>query len=162
MSNPRISLLYLGVRPMQKGPLNHLWHDLTGIENDGSPLKEDSQRWQYYGSKKRGHSTKNIAFAQPGAIYSFERSEGGVYGSTGQYVGRWKNEEDVVRWQAEHAAIDRQAERQAQAAKENKEWLDWQALEPFRRAYHDRLNYKQQEMLLAQIMRFVTHGGPVG
>jgi hypothetical protein len=86
---PRITLLYLGCRENERGkPLQHLWYDLTGIDNDGEPLAEESARHQYYGSKKKGHTTKNIAFAQPRAIYSFERSEGGIYGSTGKYQGR--------------------------------------------------------------------------
>src|SRR5262249_14803941 len=114
------------------------------------------ERHQTYGSKKKGHSTKNIAFAQPGAIYSFEKSEGGVYGSTAHYQGRWKNEEDVLRWTAEHNAIDRAGELAQRAKKENQERLDWDALEPFRKAYHGRLNYRQQQMLLAQVLQRIT------
>ena len=44
----------------------------------------------------------------------------------------------------------------ARAKKENKQHLDWELLEPFRQAYHHRLNYKQQQMLLAQVIQFVT------
>ena len=155
--NPRITLLYLGCRENERGkPLQHLWHDLTGIDNDGATLKDDQARHQLYGSKKKGHSTKNITFASPGAIYSFERSEGGVYGSTGRYLGRWACEEDVVKWTAEHNAIDRAAELAERAKKENREHLDWEALEPFRKAYHGRLNYRQQQMLLAQVLQYLT------
>jgi hypothetical protein len=155
--NPRIDLLYIGCRENERGkPLQHLWYDLTGINNDGSALKDDPERHQFYGSKKKGHTTKNIAIASPGAIYSFERSEGGVYGSTGRYLGRWTCEEDVLKWTAEHNAIERTAELAERAKKENKEHLDWEALEPFRRAYHGRLNYKQQQMLLAQVMQYIT------
>lgn len=154
---PRITLLYLGCRDAGAGkPLHHLWYDLTGIDNNGDPLQDESARHQFYGSKKKGHTTKNIAFAQPGAIYSFEKSEGGVYGSTGHYLGRWKNEEDVLRWTAEHNAVDRAAELAAQAKKENKEHLDWETLEPFRQAYNGRLNYRQQQMLLAQVIQYIT------
>ena len=154
---PRITLLYLRCCENERGkPLQHVWYNLTDIANDGSPLREEAARHQIYGKKKKGHTTKNIAFAQPGAIYSFEKSEGGVYSDTGQYQGRWKNEEDVVRFLAEHNATDRAAELQVQAKKENKEHLDWQALEPFRQAYNHRLNYKQQQMLLSQIMQYVT------
>ena len=92
---PRITLLYLGCREGASGkPLQHLWHDLTGIDNDGTPLKEDPARHQTYGSKKKGHSTKNITFATPGAIYSFEKAENGVFPTTGQYLGRWACEEE--------------------------------------------------------------------
>jgi hypothetical protein len=63
----RATLLYLGVREWERGkPLRHLWYDLTAINNDGSPLKDENERHQFYGSKKKGHSTKNIAFASPG------------------------------------------------------------------------------------------------
>ena len=93
---------------------------------------------------------KNLTIASPGAIYSFEKTENGVFGSTAQYVGRWDCKEDVVRWQAEHHAVDRAAELAFQATKENKAHLDWDALEPFRKAYNGRLNYRQQQMLLAQ------------
>ncbi len=156
-SNPRLELLYIGCRENEHGkPLRHLWYDLTGISNDGSPLKVDLERHQLYGSKKKGHATKNIAFASPGAIYSFERSEGGVYSNTGQYVGRWACEEDVLKWTAEHNAIDGEADLAERAKKENKEHLEWDALEPFRHAYHGRLNYKQQQMLLAQVIQYVT------
>ena len=154
---PRITLLYLRCCENERGkPLQHVWYDLTGIDNDGSPLKEEPARHQIYGKKKKGHTTKNIAFAQPGAIYSFEKSEGGVYGNTGQYQGRWKNEEDVLKWTAESHAIDRAGELAERAKKENQERLDWQALEPFRKAYNGRLNYKQQQMLLCQILQYVT------
>jgi hypothetical protein len=154
---PRITLLYIGCREAGTGkPLQHLWYDLTGIDNDGKPIKDESTRHQFYGSKKKAHSTKNIAFAQPGAIYSFDKSEGGVYGGTANYEGRWACQEDVLKWTVEHNAIDRTAELSGQARKENKDHLDWQALEPFRQAYNGRLNYKQQQMLLAQIVQYVT------
>ena len=154
---PRITLLYLGCRENERGkPLSHLWFDLTNIDNDGSPLVDQQARHQVYGSKKKGHSTKNIAFAQPGAVFSFEKTENGVFGSTGRYLGRWKNEEDVLKWTAEHNAIDRAAELAERAKKENQERLDWEALEPFRKAYNGRLNYKQQQMLLAQVIQYVT------
>ena len=154
---PRITLLYLGCRENERGkPLSHLWVDLTGIENDGSPFKDEQTRHQVYGSKKKGHSTKNIAFAQPGAIFSFEKTENGVFGSTGRYLGRWKCEEDVLKWTAEHNAIDRAAELAERAKKENKEHLDWETLEPFRKAYNGRLNYRQQQMLLCQVMQYIT------
>jgi hypothetical protein len=155
--NPRIELLYIGCRENARDePLTHLWYDLTEIANDGSPLKEDTAKHQLYGSKKRRHGTKNITFASPGAIYSFEKSEGGVYGATGRYLGRWACEDDVLKWTAEHNAIDRAAELAERAKKENKQHLDWAALEPFRQAYHGRLNYKQQQMMLAQIIQYVT------
>lgn len=156
-AKPRITLLYIGCRENERGkPLQHLWFDLTDINNDGSPLKDDPTRHQLYGAKKKGHSTRNIAFASPGAIYSFERSDNGVYGSTGRYLGRWACEEDVLKWTVEHNAIDRAAELAERAKKENRERLDWEALEPFRKAYNGRLNYKQQQMLLAQVMQFIT------
>ena len=61
---PRIALLYLGCREGERGkPLHHLWYDLTGISNDGSPLNDDPERHQYYGSKKKGHTTKNLTIA---------------------------------------------------------------------------------------------------
>jgi hypothetical protein len=154
---PRITLLYIGCRENERGkPLSHLWFDLTGIDNDGSPLKDEQARHQVYGSKKKGHSTINIAFAAPGAVYSFEKTENGVFGSTGRYLGRWACEEDVLKWTAEHNAIDRAAELAERAKKENQEHVDWATLEPFRQAYNGRLNYKQQQMLLAQIIHFVT------
>jgi hypothetical protein len=159
-AKPRITLVYIGCRENERGkPLQHLWFDLTGppaIDNDGAPFKDDQARHQVYGSKKKGHSTTNIAFAQPGAVYSFEKSENGVFGTTGHYLGRWKCEEDVLKWTAEHNAIDRVAELAERAKKENREHLDWEALEPFRKAYNGRLNYKQQQMLLAQIMQYIT------
>jgi len=154
---PRITLLYIGCRDAGAGKLlHHLWYDLTGIDNNGEPLKDESARYQFYGSKKQGHKTKNIAFAVPGAIYSFEKSEGGVYGGTAHYQGRWACEEDVLKWTSEHNATDRSAELAAQAKRANKEHLDWQALEPFRQAYNGRLNYRQREMLLAQVIHYVT------
>ena len=155
MSNERIDLLYIGVREGKDAPTVHLWYDLTGVTNDGSPLKEDHERHQLYGGKKRGNN--NIAFASPGQVYSFEKSENGVYANTSrQYIGRWQNDEDVVKWQAESNAIERTIELAARAKKESKEHLDWQALEPFRKAYNGRLNYRQQQMLLAQILHYVT------
>lgn len=156
-AKPRIALIYIGCRENERGkPLQHLWFDLTGIDNDGSPLTDDHERHQVYGSKKKGHTTKNLTFASPGAIYSFERSEGGVYGSTGQYLGRWACEDDVLKWTADHNAIDRTGELAERARKENKQHFDWEALEPFRKAYHGRLDYRQQQMLLAQVMQYIT------
>jgi hypothetical protein len=153
----RINLLYLGVREFDRGkPLSHLWYDLTDIPNDGELLKEDRKRHQFYGSKKRGHSTKNLTVASPGAIYSFEKSPDGVYGSTAHYVGRWANGDDIVRWTAESNAIDRAAELAERGKKDAKDRLDWDALGPFRLAYNGSLNYRQQQMLLAQIMQYVT------
>lgn len=73
MTTEPITLLYVGCREGGRGePLQHLWHDLAGISNDGTPLSDDHNRHQVYGKKKKGHSTQNIAFASPGAIYSFE------------------------------------------------------------------------------------------
>jgi hypothetical protein len=62
----------------------------------------------------------------------------------------------VVKWTAEHNAIDRTAELIERAKKENKRNLDWEALEPFRKVYHGRLNYRQQQMLIAQVLQFIT------
>lgn len=155
MTTERIDLLYIGVREGKDVPTVHLWHDLTGIANDGSPLKEDHKRHQLYGGKKK-RGSNNIAFASPGQIFSFEKSENGVFANTSRYVGRWENQDDVVRWQAESAAIERTIELTTRAKKESKERLDWQALEPFRRAYNGRQNYRQQQMLLAQIIHYVT------
>jgi len=156
-TNPRITLLYLRCCENERGkPLSHLWFDLTGIENDGSPLKNEQARHQIYGSKKKGHSTRNLALAAPGAVYSFEKTENGVFGSTERYLGRWANEDDVLKWTVEHNAIDRAAELAERAKKENQEHVDWATLEPFRQAYNGCLNYKQQQMLLAQIIQYVT------
>ncbi len=98
---PRITLLYLRCCENERGkPLQHVWYDLNGVDNDGSP--------------------------------------------------------DVVKWACESNATDRVAELAERARKENKEHLEWEALEPFRKAYNGRLNYRQQQMLLCQIMQFVT------
>ncbi len=148
----RIELVYIGVREGADSPIVHLWQDVTGIANDGSPLKDDPQKHHCY-ARKRG---SNIAFASPGQIYSFEKSENGVYSSTARYVGRWECQDDMVKWQAESQAIERSIELAHRAKKEAKERLDWEALEPFRKAYQGRLNYKQQQMLLAQILQYVT------
>jgi len=148
-TKPRITLLYLRCCENERGkPLQHVWYDLTDISNDGSPLNEEPARHQIYGKKKNKVTpTQNIAFASPGAIYSFEKTENGVFGSTGRYLGRWVCEDDVLKWTAEHNAVDRAAELAEKAKKENKEHLDWQVLEPFRQAYNHRLNYRQQQML---------------
>ena len=61
-----------------------------------------------------------------------------------------------MKWTAEHNAIDRAGELAERAKKENKEHLDWEALEPFRKAYNGRLNYRQQQMLLGQVLQYVT------
>jgi hypothetical protein len=154
---PRITLLYLGYSPSEDGLLGHLWYDLTGIENDGAPLpKQEESRRQLFGSKKRGGVYKNLLLVLPGTIYSFEQSENGVYGKSGQYIGRWQCKDDVTAWCAKANAIERAAELAATAAKENKRHLDWEALEPFRKAYNDCLNYRQQQMLLAQVVQRVT------
>ena len=153
----RATLLYLGVRELERGkPLRHLWYDLTAINNNGSPLKDENERHQFYGSKKKGHSTKNIIFASAGQIFTFEKSENGVYGNTGHYVGRWACQDDVVKWQAESNAVDRAAEMEGRAKKASKDRLDWEALDPFRQAYSGRLNYRQQQMLLAQVLQYIT------
>ena len=120
------------------------------------PLSRTSRHGTRSTARRRKGSTQNIAFASPGAIYSFERSDNGVYGSTGRYLGRWACEDDVLKWTAEHYAIDRAAELAERAKKENKQHLEWEVLEPFRQAYHGRLNYKQQQMLLAQVIQYVT------
>jgi hypothetical protein len=58
--------------------------------------------------------------------------------------------------------VDRAAELQGLAKKESKERLDWEALEPFRQAYFGRLNYRQQQMPLAQVIQYITsHRGTV-
>lgn len=151
-----VKLLYLGVNDTPKdADIAHKWYVLTDIENDGEPLKLDGDRIQFYGTKKKKFS-HNIVSAQPGAIYQFEKSEKGVFSSTAAYVGRWKNTDDLAKWQAEHHAIMRTIELRELAAKQNKERIDWELLEPIQEAYNKRLNYKQQEMLLAQVIRFIT------
>ena len=156
-TKPRITLLYLRCCENERGkPLQHVWYDLTDIDNDGSPLKEEPARHQIYGKKKKGHTTQNIAFASAWSNLLVRENRKRRIRQTGRYLGRWACEEDVVKWTAEHNAIDRAAELAERAKKENKEHLDWEALEPFRQAYNDRLNYRQQQMLLAQVMQFIT------
>jgi len=54
-------------------------------------------RHQIYGSKKKGHSTRNLALAAPGAVYSFEKNrKWRVSAATERYLGRWANEDDVA------------------------------------------------------------------
>ena len=91
--------------------------------------RSPQSRHQFSGSKGKGHSTKNIAFASPGQVFTFEKSENGVYGNTGHYVGRWACQDDVVKWQAESNAVDRAAEMRERARKEIRDRLDHEALE---------------------------------
>lgn len=157
---PTRTLMYLGTEPTYgKGNIpkatNSRWLRLDGIENDGRALSdiinptEQVERECLY-SKQLGQGR-----GRPGAIWVFEAAEQAkIYPSTGRCIGRWKNDADVIRWQAKEEAIRKEIMLATRAAQQIKENLPMEALKPFRQAWWG-LTTRQQGILLAQVMVYI-------
>lgn len=151
----KVTLLFVGLRG-RDNKFFDAWVDLTGKEacNEGSEFKQDDHIDPYMFNYKN-----RLAEATPGQIFSFDAEHADksftVQIGSGQYLGMWLNVPDVTKWQAAHLAVVRTAEMAEVSKKEGANRFDLEALRPFREA-HRVLQPDQQQMLLAQIIEFIT------
>ncbi len=116
-AKPFITLLYLGVREGRHAPRVHLWAEIEDIPNDGRPLPTDVKTRIYGAANERNNNV--AAGAAPGSIFRFEQDYStrderkAIYPHSAVYQGRWKNKENVARWQEESRTIDQAIERRA-------------------------------------------------
>lgn len=166
-ARPTRTLLYLGTEVgYDKGHFpkarHSQWLKLDGIDNDGRPILEIitpaqfSERECLY-SVKTGRGK-----GRAGAIWVFETAEETkIYPDTAKCLGRWKNDEDVTRWQAKEEVVRKEIALATRAAQEIAENLPMEALKPFRTAWWG-LSTRQRGILLAHVMAYITGGNVKG
>lgn len=145
-----IHLLYLGIE-MRENKYHDVWADVTGVENVGDPLSE-IRDIAFDRTKDR------IAEGLPGQIWSFDCTKIKglvVYPSSATYLGMWLNQADIAKWQVAFNAVDGVIRMVAAQRKDSKLRFDLQYLQIYRDTYR-HLPRDQQEMLLAQIIRYIT------
>lgn len=154
-------MVFVGVRRGKDKKKSYLWREIPQDANNGEPYPEDdfdipsSATGMYSGSKKNLSPSAVV-----GSVISIDVAPDGTtcYPSTSRLLGSWKNEEDVVRWRAESRAIEGEIEFDQKAAKEARQDLPKETLEPFRHAYWLCRNARQRAQLLGWIIEQVTSG----
>jgi hypothetical protein len=151
-------MVYLGQRTGWKGKVSHYYLKLTGPDdNDGREANLDSIA-SLVDNDDVGCWTKPLATGRPGSVHTWEAKDpqaSSVFTQTAKYVGQWKNQDDVVAWQAAHDA-DRANERAMKVEKSDKRAnVPMEVLDPFRAAYYS-LSSQARNQLIAQVVRYIT------
>lgn len=154
-------LVYLGVRNGADTPKVHAWADVTNIPNDGDSLPQEvEEKCRIYAKRDRKGKVKkgdcNLVYAAPGAIYKFGEDDKGAVFHNPSYLGRWKNEEDVARWQAEHSSLDKAIDFRQVEDRENKQKkLHLELLDPICAAYRSAVGI-QKNLIVAEVIHYIT------
>jgi len=159
-----ITMLFLGVRchgTNAKATRVWVWRRITEEMNDGSPLPAANDSDKQY--RERWYTKKsNICIgAQPGTVITIDQEVGetSIYPGSSRILGRWENEEDVVKWRSLHRAAEGELAHFQKAAKDVRQDLAVDALTPFREAYQGCRNRRQRSHLLAWIIEEITRPG---
>lgn len=160
----QIPMLYMGIERGKSVKRIHRYYPLEGEEweNNGLPF-DDPSRPAYsrtnehvYGGKGKRRHNNVVSCASPGGIFLFEVDDQfSVYG-TPQYIERWKNDEDVAKWQTRSRMVDLAIEMKDKAVKDSKQRLDLEVLDPIGRAYYKANTRDEQTVLLAEVIRYIT------
>lgn len=149
-----VTLLYTGVWKTEDGELCHGYDRLTNVtEGDDRTAsgERDSKQWLF---------SKKLNFAQPGAVFTMEKTpgkEGSVRMKTDKFIGLWHDSKQRATMQARSRAVeDAHAEERA-VDKAGKSRADRELLEPLRDAYV-QLNTAGRRQLLADVLRYITGG----
>lgn len=159
----RITLLFLGARTHgQNTKIKRVWvwRRITEEMNDGSPLPTAKESDRQF--RERWYTKKNLCIgAQPGTIITIDQEVGetSIYPGSSHIVGRWENEDDVIQWRSLHRAAEGELAHSQKAAKDIRQDLAVDALEPFRTAYQGCRNRRQRSQLLAWIIEEITRPG---
>ena len=148
-------LVYTGIARGTQYPKLFKWYCVDGIENDGSHLdtKDEEREHCFIGKRKC-----NITIASPGAVYKFTKSPDGksILSGSGEYLGMWENEDDVVKWQAAASATEKAIKKELQAKKDTKEKRHLEVLRPLRSVYWDLPKEADRAILLAEVIQFIV------
>jgi len=156
---PRTRLLFLGTE-YYKGTKQNDWADLRDLPNDGSSLQSLDGMYEVRTFPMRKGMSRILRNpGRPGIIYSFpyEEVEGSlsIYSGHGEIDGRWKNEADVLTWQAKHDAQRNAHESAVKEDKYRKKNVVGETLAPLREAYR-QLNWRERQQMLAHVIREIT------
>lgn len=148
-------MVFVGVRRSpEKGKRSFAWRNLADKDTvlDDPHAREPERLWQ-----------KQIQVAAGvGSIYRMkvpaDNPDGAVIPQSGEFLGTYKDEDAVARWQVDHRAYCTAIEEE-KVAKRAQRWRpDVERLEPFRNAYASSRDYKTRTLILADVIRFITTG----
>lgn len=144
----KMQLIYIGLKKNNKEYFD-IWAKFT--ENNGQPFV-DTTMYNFSISNK-------LTDASPGQIYEFDymhkNSNISVFGKTARYLGIWQNEEDIVKWQSAHRAVNAIYLSNLIAKQDKKFKFDFERLKPFREAFLN-LNVEEKEIFMSQLICFIT------
>jgi hypothetical protein len=148
-----IHYVYVGLMPEKRDRKRaYLWERIEPDDNDGRHLKVTET---YFSAHKGGNNIVNGASV--GSIWSFPEGDtpGTIKTGEGNYVGMWKNKDQIRTWQADHRASNDYFAALSKASKEMREDLMLESLEPIRHAYW-RSGATRQRLILAWVIQQVT------
>jgi hypothetical protein len=157
----KITMMYMGIRVGAKGKAIHEWLPLKDDMDDGTPLDT-----VYADKESRIWVKQLVAGAKPGMMYEFEAEEvpeGQVtklsitIGSE-KYLKKWSNRDDLVKLEVTHKSQKASIQWNKKAAKDARERVLVEYLEPIRHVYW-KLTPTGRSFMLAHIIHYITQGG---
>lgn len=146
-------LLFIGRRYNPKEKQYWMWQKIKLSQNNGYPLGDLYKDAFFLGGKKI------IPGVAPGAIvevaFDAEKQKTVFYGEA-KIIDYWKNQEDREMWAFHHETVERQIEAKGKVLTKLKGDLPMASLEPFRRAYFNAENARQQAHVLAMVIQEIT------
>jgi hypothetical protein len=148
-----------GKNGKRKKSVLQTWYVLEGDRNGEPSWEEQAQNIDKRlsdNNDRMGHwGSKNMPSARPGAVYTFECPKPGtIRPGTARFVALLDDNDFVNRWQAEYEGFKAAANAKKMEQSETLRDLNWEALKPFREAYHSATSF-QQAAILVKVMDYV-------
>ena len=148
-------LLYIGSFLNKEKKISHLYIDVGEDWRKSPRNPHDDDVKDKYG---RVYSKLMGGFSRPGGIYKVRCASDGensVYPSSAILDGTWPIKADIVVWQSKEDMAKAERKAQASAKTWSKRRVNWETLEPIRKAYH-RMPHNQQAAFLMAIAKAIT------
>lgn len=155
----RATLMFLKDCKSSDGKRSQMWLCIDDIPNDGDELIDlVLEHGIALDSRREVYTKRKMPSASPGQIFSFKRSDTGIYPGTARFVGLWENQTDRIAWMAEHKTAVAEMEEEQAANKAAREEVDLELLTPLREAYSRLGDRRRQTYLLARFIQYITRG----
>lgn len=151
-----IRLVYLGIARGKKTKRVHVWYPIDRAMEikDHPPLPKHA--WN--NKACLCFSKVGRRAGSPGAVWEFEQT-GDAISMSGTYIGFWPRSDQTREWQLHHHVLDNEIRRDGKAAKEMRQNVVFEALEPVRALYHSSSHALRVQML-AYIIEYIMRGKP--
>lgn len=169
-----VLLVYTGLRLDANGKKKRVWMDVTDVDLSrpiiiGAPAEKqpppvDGQEIETMEPNRSLWFTSQLhKGALPGVMIKARAEIGpdgtrAILGEGREYHGKWPNRRDRAYWRARDQATRQTFADNAKIAREMREDVLRERLEPIRAAYFS-MNHRRRTVLLALVIEFITRGG---